>query len=548
MTVGFAFRRSSLQVMLMRPKALWIGIGLVAAGYLAWTATHLAAPASPGLPAASSATPSAMPTGTLAASPSPTPITPLLTPTPTPAVAPTLLLNAGRVTRRSVVVASAMGFRAGEPLRLSLREPNGSTVALGTHKADSHGEASGLLIRVSDTWPNGIQQVKITGLTSRRTATASFELAGSPPGAAPTSYAGKPMSKVDFNGGGFSPGESVDVYFDTLASPVLGSFTANQIGVVHVAGVSVPMAAPGQHAFLLVGRRSRAPVRVPFSVLAFSPWLGLSSYTPQPEQTIDVTGHDFAPGERVAIFLDSDRGWPVSQATVDRSGTFHAHSAVEIPYDRRGKTEIVAVGTESQTEAAATLTVRPYTPLFALSRYAGPPGTTFDLQGKGFAKNEDVRIRLGDSQQSLVFDFHTDGLGELIANRSIEIPRSMAAGKVTVSALGNHSQVPASVTFAVTPLSPWFVPAPAAGPAGSRVTFTGGGFAPDETVRIAIKTDAGTMLGTTLTTDSAGAIRRGGTLLIPNALKGRVSIEATGAQSGARATAVYTVTGGTSTP
>jgi len=437
-----------------------------------------------------------------------------------------------------------MGFRAGERLSLTLHSASGSKVALTTIKADAHGEFAGVVIRVADTWPNGTHDIEIAGLTSHRKAAASFDLVGSPPGAAPTTYAGKPLTRVTFNGGGFNPREDVDVYFDTLASPILATFTANQIGVVKVTGISVPMSAPGQHAFLLVGRNSRAPVRVPFSVLAFTPWLGLSSYTPQPEQSVGVTGHDFAPGERVAIFLDSDRGRPVSQATVDRTGTFRANSALKIPYDRRGKTRVVAVGTLSQTEVTATLTVLPYTPLFSLSRYAGPPGTAFSVQGKGFAKNESVRIQLGDAQQPLLFTFQTDGAGRLTAPNPIQIPRNMAAGKLSISAVGNHSQVPASVTFAVTPLSPWFGPAPAAGPAGTRITFDGGGFAPNETVQIAIKSDAATVLGTTLTTDANGAIHRRGSLLIPTAMSGKVSLQATGVQSGAQATAVYTVVGG----
>ncbi|MGH2461033.1 MAG: hypothetical protein ACRDIY_19420 [Chloroflexota bacterium] len=528
----------------MRRKVLWIGIGLAVTAYLAWTATHSTSVPTSGLPSLPTAAVTATPGPTAAAGASPTPAVAPRTPTPTPAVAPTLLLNAGQVTRGSVVVASGMGFQGGEKLRLTLHPASGPSVTLVNLKADAHGEFSGIVVRVANTWPNGTQRIEVAGLSSHRTANARFGLVGSPPGAAPTTYAGKPLSQVSFNGGGFTAREDVDVYFDTLASPVLATFTANQIGVVHVTGVAVPMSAPGQHAFLLVGRSSRAPVRVPFSVLAFTPWLGLSSYTPQPEQSISVVGHDFAPGERVAVFLDSDRGRPLAQATVDRTGVFHADSAFEVPYDQRGKTRVVAIGALSQTEVTATLTVLPDTPLISLSRYAGPPGTAFTVQGKGFARSENVRVQLGGGQQPLVFDFGTDSTGRLTDSRPIQLPRDLAAGKLSVTAVGNHSQVPVSVTFAVTPLSPWFGPAPAAGPAGSRVSFNGGGFAPDETVQIAIKSDPAIVLGTTLTTDRNGEIHRQGSLLIPTAMSGPVSLEATGVQSGARAAAVFTVIGG----
>lgn len=524
----------------MRRKVLWIGVVVVVAGYLGWLLTHSSNAPTETVPRI---VPVSSPTATVAPA-TPTPETPVASPTPTPAVAPTLLLNAGRVTRRSVVVGSVLGFQPKEKLRLTKLNPPGPPIVVATAQADEHGNFSGLTIRVSDNWPNGPQRFEIEGLSSHRRAHAQFDLAGSPPGAQPTTYSGKPMSQVSFSGGGFSPREQVDVYFDSLDSPVLAHFTADQIGVVHVRGVTVPMSAPGQHAFLLVGQKSRSPVRVPFSVLSVSPWISLSSYTPQPEQEIGVFGHDFTRGERVAIFLDSAQGRPVALATVDANGAFKVNAALTIPYDRRGKVTVVAIGTSSQATATATITVRPYSPLIALSRYAGPPGTMIVVNGQGFAKNETVHLQFGDAQHPLRLVTHSDGKGRLTAPNSIQIPKNMASGKVPVTAEGEHSQAPASVTFAVIPLSPWFGPAPAAGPAGTRVTFDGGGFAPNETVQIAIRTDAGGGLAATLTTDGSGSIHHAGQLMIPRALSGQVTLEATGTQSGARATATFTVVGG----
>lgn len=528
----------------MRRKALWIGVVAIVAGYLGWLLTHSStAPTEPVPPIV----PVLSPTATVAPS-TPTPETPVASPTPTPAVAPTLLLNAGRVTRRSVVVGSVLGFQPKEKLRLTKLNPSGPPTVIATVSADEHGNVSGLTIRVADTWPNGPQRFEVQGLSSHRRAHAQFDLEGSPPGAQPTTYSGKPMSQVSFSGGGFSSREQVDVYFDSLDSPVLAHFTADEIGVVHVRGVTVPMSAPGQHAFLLVGRSSRAPVRVPFSVLSLSPWISLSSYTPQPEQEIGVFGHDFARGERVAIFLDSTQGRPVALATVDANGAFKANPAVEIPFDRRGKVAIVAVGTSSQATATATLTVRPFTPLIELSRYAGPPGTLIDVKGQGFARNETVHLEFGDAQHPLSFVAHTDGKGRLTASNAIQVPKNMASGKVPVTAEGDHSRAPASVTFAVIPLAPWFGPAPAAGPAGTRVTFDGGGFAPNETVQIALQTAAGGGLAATLITDGNGSFQHAGQLMIPRALSGKVTLEATGTQSGARATSTFTVVGGPPPP
>ena len=75
------------------------------------------------------------------------------------------------------------------------------------------------------------------------------------------------------------------------------------------------------------------------------------------------------------------------------------------------------------------------------------------------------------------------------------------------------------------------------------MTFDGGGFAPDETVQIAIRTAVGTGLAATLTTDDSGAIHHAGPLMIPRALSGTVTLEATGTQSGAHATSTFTIVG-----
>lgn len=518
----------------MRRVALWIGIGAVVVGYLTWTVTRSPQSSPSARPITSATT---APTAEI----SPFPTGPSASPTPTSAASPTLLFGTGRVTRGQVVAASGFGFLPKEKLRVSRLDQHAPPSVVATGQTDEHGSFAGLAIRIADTWPNGRQTFVVEGVTSHRQATATFDLEGSPPGAEPTTYSGKPLTEVSFSGGGFSANEEVDVYFDTLASPILGRFHASAIGVVQVTAVTVPMAAPGQHAFLLVGRRSGAPVRVPFSVLPFTPWIGLTNYTPQPEQPVGVLGHDFARGETVAIFLDSPQGRPVAQAVVDRQGTFTVDPAVVVPYDRRGKVNLVAVGTMSQIAAVATMTVRPYAPIFELSRYAGPPGTAVTVTGRGFARNETVRVQFGDSQHPIVVVTRSDDSGRLNATAAIQIPRNLPAGKVPVTALGEHSQEPASVTFAVTPLSPWLSPVPAAGPVGTHLTFDGGGFAPDELIEVSIQTSAGSALATTFTTDDTGGLHRAGALMIPTAMAGQVSLQAVGTQSGARASATFTI-------
>jgi hypothetical protein len=428
----------------MRRIAIRMGLGAAVLGYLIWALLRppTGGPALP-TPAVGTPVPGIARNGERASVPAPA--------DPTPAVAPTLLLGAGRATRGTVIAASGFGFAPREPLRLWRQDPFGTRTLLTITRADEHGGFAGLGITVADRWPNGMQTLTIEGVTSQRRATARFVLVGSPPAGVPDTYAGKPFSAVSFSGGGFGPYEEVDVYFDSIATSALGRFTADGTGTVHITGIRVPMAAPGSHAFVLLGEQSRAPVRVPYSVLPFSPWIGLSAYAPQPEQAIGVTGHDFAPGETVAIFLGPMQGRPIATARAGSDGQFRLEPAVVIPYDRRGPLQVVAVGTISQTVAAADLTVRPYTPTVQLSRYAGPPGTTFRIRGQGFARSEDVQVALGEGDHPLVTVLRTDARGYLSSDRPLRIPSNASPGRITVNVEGAHSHALSSVTFAITP-------------------------------------------------------------------------------------------------
>jgi hypothetical protein len=457
-------------------------------------------------------------------------------------------LNAGRLKRTATVGASGFGMDPHEKLRLEWVNPYGAPTTLATGLADEHGDFAGLTFKVPDNWPDGDQTVKVTGLGSGRAAIAHIAVEASTPGALPSTYFGKPLTPVNFQGGGFQPHEQVDVYFDSFSSAPLSHFEADGSGLVKVNGILVPPASPGDHAFLLVGQRSSAPVRVPFSVLAFTPWLTLTDYTPQPEHSVGVVAHDFAPGEPVAVFLNAPIGRPVAEGRASARGVAQLNPAFEVPYNVRGKLIVVAVGGVSQTAVSATLTVRPYTPLFELSTYAGPPGSLVTAKGSGFGHSERLLLRLGGSTQDPAtttppIALQSDGAGAFKMVTPFRIPDRAAAGKLVISIVGDRSQIPATTTFAVLAITPWISPIPAAGGPGKTVALDGGGFEPGEP--IVVKLGAlGANPTTTVVADRQGGIRNAGSLPIPASASGRVALEATGLRSGGKASAVYTVISG----
>jgi len=526
----------------MRRTFLWVGIVAAVVGYLIWTVStnNSSTTPAPGLVATSAADTT---TGQSAPGATPATVTPQAKPSPTPNnVPPILLLNAGKVTRRSVITASGYGFAPFERVRLERKVGTGKPQPLVTGKTDKDGNFSGTVFKIEDAWSNGTQTVDVVGLTSGRRASAQFAVEGGMPGAAPTTYSGKPMSQVSFSGGGFHPNEPITIYFDSLNSTSIGRLRADSHGNVQVKDIAVPPSAPGDHAFLLVGTESQAPVRIPFSVLAFNPWIGLTTYTPQPEATIGVTGHDYAPGERVVVFLDSTSGPPLAEAVVDKKGEFTLKSAFSIPWNRRGKLKVFAVGALSQVVTDTTLTVLPFTPTFGLTTYAGPPGTVVGLTGQGFAHSERLTVELKVNNHPVAFAVQTDKMGRIASSPSIRIPDHAPAGKLPVTVIGEHSQVPASVTFAVLPLNPWITTVPAVGPAGIQIALTGGGFEPGEKVLVSVVGSNGTGgAPITLATNETGGVPRSGALPIASSAAGKVEVQAVGASSGARATATYQV-------
>ena len=509
----------------MRRKVLLIGAVVCAVGYLVWTASTVqtGTTVAPVVPSVAVPSPTARPS-----------------PTATPRIPAALLLNGERAMRGATVNASGFGFQPNEYVRLERENPGTKPTTLATGKADKNGNYS-LNFKVENAWPDNAQVIQVVGLASGRQASTHIEIVSGSPGAQPSTYFGKPLTPVDFSGGGFHPGEKVAVYFDSLASPRLDQLTADQYGIVHVKGIRVPLANEGQHAFLLLGESSAAPVRIPFSVLAFAPWLSLSTYTPQPEGAVSVVGHDFAPGETVSLFLGQPTGRPLAQGTVSAKGTVTL-PAFEIPWNLRGKMKVVAIGSETQTPTDVGLTVLPYNPAFELSSYAGPPGSTTIAKGTGFAKNETVTISLGEGAGTTAVAVTTDAKGAF-TNGQIHIPSQAHSGKLSVRAVGAHSQQPMLLTFAVLPLSAWISPVPAAGAAGSAVTFEGGSFEPGEKVDLHV---AGNPPGPSVvvTADAKGALHHAGKLTVPSGSGGKVTLEATGLSSGAKATAAFTVTGG----
>src|SRR5439155_21932756 len=98
----------------------------------------------------------------------------------------------------------------------------------------------------------------------------------------------------------------------------LGSPTGKRLAVVHanaggnVSGrVMVPELSAGSYPLFLVGQQSHTPTSVSLNIEGFHPWVTLSTYAPSSQTRQGWHGEDFAPGEKVLVYLNQRTGEPL---------------------------------------------------------------------------------------------------------------------------------------------------------------------------------------------------------------------------------------------
>jgi hypothetical protein len=455
-----------------------------------------------------------------------------------------VLVSPASIIPENVVTVSGHGFQPGEWIEVGVETPSSSADALtGTATADKEGSFYGVPITVTVSMPVGQYLVRAEGAESGRKAEVAFQVSGGGPYGSPSTYSGKGSSPVSFEGGGFKAGEIVALHFDSLAVDPLQQVIASAEGTVAISA-TVPLADPGEHAFFMVGEETNKPLRIPFSVVGFSPWASPTNYSPTAEQPIGFVGHDFAPGEEVRIFHGQMEGEPVAVTRADENGEFQLPDAHVLPVGAEGENLYVVTGVHSRSPVSITLEVLPFEPVLVLTTYAGQPGTVVSFTGSGFAPGETITAYLGGTlrgREVAKFEAGSDGTFE--GAGAFTIPPDAKEGEVIISAVGERSKMPRDVGFAVLPLTPWAGLTAYAGPPGTKISFEGHGFLPGENVRIHLG-DAEAPVLSTLQADEEGGFYGGGSYTVPDEAEGKINFTMVGETSETVTTAAFTVTAG----
>lgn len=357
-------------------------------------------------------------------------------------------------------------------------------------------------------------------------------------------YAAHPGELLGLAGTGFAPGETVRIYLADAPAETLGELTADARGAIASQGIPVPAVPAGVRTLVAEGEQTGLAVRREVSIVEHAPWIVLSVYALRPGGSVDVAGHDFAPGEQVKAFLD-DGPAPVWTGKADDAGSVVARALFTAGPDGVGKHRLALAGDATRAPVSATFEVLPYVPRLALTSYAGPPGAGVAFDGVGFAPGETVRVFLDrGAQRDQVATITVGASGAFQGMGAYVVPGQAAVGRLHFVAIGDASRVAVSQDYDVQALAPWAELSAYSGAVDAPLSFRGHGFSPGERVDVHLGSPDGPVLGSAAA-DSHGALGWSGPLSLAASLPADAGTAASlffvGASSGSSAQAEYDV-------
>jgi hypothetical protein len=353
---------------------------------------------------------------------------------------PTILLNPGLVRPGTTVGVSGFGFDPGGLVDVSLVRVGSSTgTGVATAKVDKNGAFTatfGVPENPGSNTPSVVATQRNTGKTARARAMV-------PAGIGTVKVAkqvGKPGDRISLTASGFTPGESVKVYWGTLSGQPATTLQTDQGGGIGQVSLRVPVAAVGNSTLALVGDKSQTVATSPFTVLSLYPTVSVAPYAVKAANRVGFAGRGFGPDERVLVYVNSTSGLPVMVIQADSNGAFSGAGFL-VPFGLKQQQSLVLIGELSRAVVSSGFMVLPYTPTAQPSTYGGAPGTSLTFYATGFAANEVVLVykhRTRDSAGELVGAFRADGKGRAASSGQYTIAGD-SPGKLTFTLVGRRS-------------------------------------------------------------------------------------------------------------
>jgi len=253
---------------------------------------------------------------------------------------------------------------------------------------------------------------------------------------------------------------------------------------------------------------------------AATPFLTLDSFSGKPGTQVRVNGGNFLPDETVNIFLGSLSS-PAAGSDVVRGDSLWGPVTVTIPLNATpGSLVITGKGASSSALASNTFFVTPLTPAITISSSANTPGSQISVSGTGFGPNENVIITFDTATST----FSADSAGNF--SGTVTIP-SVTSDTYLIHATGESSGADATAYFFVGGFYPTILASSFYALPGDMVSWSGSGFAPNETVTISNATTT----YATITANGSGSFTNAGSFAIPFGIAQTITFTATSSVS-----------------
>lgn len=393
----------------------------------------------------------------------PAPQAPTPTATPPPVIPPTgagqpfILLNPGVVSQGGKLNIQGSDFDPKATIEFFIKQKEAEPgTSLGIIQADRTGSFVGVTLAVPAGQPFG----NFIVVAQERKSTKKAETMGlvQNGGAAVVklnNQVGKVGDTIVVSAKGFAASETVNVFWNNMASDPVATLQADQGGGIGQQALRVPFGAQGANTFIFEGARSQVPVVVQFYLLGLYPVVTVSNYFIKADNVLSYSGKNFGPNELVAVFLGQPSGQAIATVQTNNKGGFTNAPGFLIPFSLKGKQTLYFLGSLSRAETKASFTVAPYTPVVQPSTYGGGPGTTISFYAAGFARNETVQVAVGADKNNpgkQIASFTTDGQGKAKAFGAYTIPDNAQPGKLSFTFIGSKSGGTTTATITVSPV------------------------------------------------------------------------------------------------
>jgi hypothetical protein len=248
------------------------------------------------------------------------------------------------------------------------------------------------------------------------------------------------------HGGGFAPGETVDLSAQGAASVPANLAADSQGNLDGSVSLQIPPGANSSLSLVAKGEQSNQQATASIGVVPYNATLSLAPYAAWPGQSVDVSGQGYPPNAVVRLEVG---GKLIKTVRTDAGGTLQVHAAFTVPYTSAGThLEVVATSRVGQTGATQTLDVQALQPWATASSYAVRVGDHVQFDAHGFAAGELVKVYLGGSYVGQSTS-PTDGQGNAGTIGPFTVP--LGDPQLSYTLIGARSGGQVEVTLTVVP-------------------------------------------------------------------------------------------------